>query len=109
MKKPEKIDWSKIDIWRINEELIYWVLMEFKFIPNLKDEEAQKDIEKLAEISLESIKRIYFFSIDGNEEYYRYIKKHGYWFKNYYREGRARPLDEENNEWEFKLIKPEEL
>jgi len=81
--------------------------MEFKFTPNLKDKRAQKDIQKFQELKKyhESIKRVYFFSIDTNTDLYRYIFYRGSWYEKFYREGRGVP---DKDRWNFYILKPEE-
>lgn len=104
-KAPKRESWSQQNHWQ-TEIGDYWIVMEFKFVPKLSDESAQKDIKKFHELKKydATIQRVYFCSIDENVDLYRYISYRGYWFEKYYREARGVP---EKDGWNFYVLKPE--
>lgn len=105
MKSQADSEWEYEEVWT-RDIGRFWFVFEFKFLPKLKDEDAQKDIKKFQNLKRydDDIKRVYFLSIDENTDFYRFINYKGSWFENYYREGRGIPSDSKKGEWDFEII-----
>ncbi len=105
-KGPRNEKWVDQGHW-MKEIGDYWIVMEFKFVPKLSDKGAQKDIQKFQKLKKydESIKRVYFCSIDKNVKLHRYVNYRGTWYDQFYREARGVLR---KNEWDFFVLKPED-
>jgi len=105
MKSQPGSNWKKEEVWTRDIGRL-WFVFEFKFLPKLKDNEAQNDIEKFRWLKKydKDIKRVYFLSVDKNVDFYRFINYRGSWYENYYREGRGIPSNEREGEWDFKIM-----
>ncbi|PWI47367.1 hypothetical protein CEE45_12290 [Candidatus Heimdallarchaeota archaeon B3_Heim] len=105
-KSPKNETWNQQDHW-MKDIGDYWIVMEFKFLPNFFEKAAQEDIAKFQALKKhhESIQRVYFITIETNVNILRYINYCGHWFEKFYREARGVP---NNEDWDFFILKPEE-
>jgi hypothetical protein len=110
MKSYRKADWKRQKHWELDYDFHYWARFEFKFNKKLVKEQVAKDISKLRDMKDNYTKRAYFFSIDEEykgEPFLSLLKNNNNWFKDFYREGRAKRINE--NEWDFIFINPDNL